>query len=94
MKFLLLRPGEQERKYEYDTISPLTIPPLGLLYLGATLECDGHDVELLDYYAEDISREQLKNSLISSDAVIGTQWLQGIVDRVVAETLNLIPSYK
>ena len=32
--------------------------------------------------------------LTSSDAVIGTQWLQGIVDRVVAETLNLIPSYK
>ena len=69
MKFLLLRPGEQERKYEYDTISPLTIPPLGLLYLGATLEHDGHDVELLDYYAEDISKEQLKKSLMSSDAV-------------------------
>ena len=33
-------------------------------------------------------------ALPSSDAVIGTQWLQGIVDRVVAETLNLIPSYK
>jgi UDP-N-acetylglucosamine/UDP-N-acetylgalactosamine diphosphorylase len=32
--------------------------------------------------------------LAPSDAAIGTQWLQGIVDRVVAETLNLIPSYK
>ena len=32
--------------------------------------------------------------LASSDAVIGTQWLQGIVDRVVAEAMNLIPSYK
>jgi UDP-N-acetylglucosamine/UDP-N-acetylgalactosamine diphosphorylase len=32
--------------------------------------------------------------LASSDAIIGTQWLQGIVDRVVSETLNLIPSYK
>lgn len=32
--------------------------------------------------------------LTSSDAGIGTRWLQGIVDRVVAETLNLIPSYK
>ena len=32
--------------------------------------------------------------LAASDAVIGTQWLQDIVDRVVAETLNLIPSYK
>jgi hypothetical protein len=29
-----------------------------------------------------------------SDSVIGTQWLQGIVDRVVNETLNLIPSFR
>lgn len=69
MKFLLLRPGDREKKYKFSTISPLTIPPLGLLYLGAALESDGHKVELLDYYAEDISREQLKNSLMSSDAV-------------------------
>ena len=33
-------------------------------------------------------------TLASSDAAIGTQWLQGIVDRVVASTLNLIPSFK
>ena len=32
--------------------------------------------------------------LASSDAAIGTQWLQGIVDRVATEALNLIPSYK
>ena len=29
-----------------------------------------------------------------SDAAIGTQWLQGIVDRVVNEALNVIPSFK
>jgi len=29
-----------------------------------------------------------------SDAVIGTQWLQGIVDAVVNEALNVIPSFK
>ena len=33
-------------------------------------------------------------ALVSSDAAIGTQWLQAIVDRVVAAALNLIPSYK
>ena len=33
-------------------------------------------------------------ALVSTDAAIGTQWLQGIVDRVVAAALNLIPSYK
>jgi hypothetical protein len=29
-----------------------------------------------------------------SDAAIGTQWLQGIVDRLVDVTLNMIPSFK
>jgi hypothetical protein len=29
-----------------------------------------------------------------SDAAIGTQWLQGIVDRVVDAALNMIPSFK
>ena len=32
--------------------------------------------------------------LPASDSVIGTQWLQGIVDRVVNKALNLIPSFK
>lgn len=32
--------------------------------------------------------------LSKSEAVVGTQWLQGIVDRVVNEALNLIPSFK
>jgi hypothetical protein len=30
--------------------------------------------------------------LPSSDAATGTRWLQGIVDRVVKEALNVIPS--
>jgi UDP-N-acetylglucosamine/UDP-N-acetylgalactosamine diphosphorylase len=33
-------------------------------------------------------------SMPSSESVIGTQWLQGIVDRVVNETLKVIPSFK
>ena len=69
MKFLLLRPGTRENKYNFFICSPLTHPPLGLLYLGAALERDGHKVEVIDYYAEDVSREQLENSLMSSDAV-------------------------
>jgi bifunctional UDP-N-acetylglucosamine pyrophosphorylase/glucosamine-1-phosphate N-acetyltransferase len=32
--------------------------------------------------------------LSPSDGVIGTRWLQGIVDRVVNEALSLIPSFK
>jgi len=69
MKFLLIRPGDREEIYRFFIGSPLSHPPLGLLYLGSTLEHDDHKVEVLDYYAEDISREQLENSLKSSDAV-------------------------
>jgi anaerobic magnesium-protoporphyrin IX monomethyl ester cyclase len=69
MKFLLIRPGDREKKYQHLICSPLSHPPLGLLYLGAVLEHDGHKAEVLDYYAEDISRKQLENSLSSSDAV-------------------------
>lgn len=69
MKFLLIRPGNREKIYRYFVGSPTSHPPLGLLYLGAALEHDGHKVEVLDYYAEDISREQLKNTLLSADAV-------------------------
>ena len=32
--------------------------------------------------------------LSPADSVTGTQWLQGIVDRVVDKTLNLIPSFR
>ena len=69
MKFLLIRPGDRGKKYQHLICSPLSHPPLGLLYLGAVLENDGHKVEVLDYYAEDISRKQLENSLSSSDVV-------------------------
>ena len=64
MKILLLRPGEQGKNTKH-----LTLPPLGLLYLGAVLEQDGHNVEILDYCMENVSKEKLKNTLISSDAV-------------------------
>ncbi len=68
MKFLLIRPAA---RFEGKPIIsfPMTHPPLGLLYLGAVLEQEGHKVEILDYLVENITREQLKISLKSSDAV-------------------------
>ena len=69
MKFLFIRPGDLIENKEHLTLGPSTVPPLGLLYLGAVLEQEGHKVEILDYYMENISREKLKNTLISSDAV-------------------------
>ncbi len=69
MKFLLLRPAYQEEKNKSHNITSMNLHPLGLLYIGASLENDGHEVELLDYYAEKITKDKLKNSLMSCDAV-------------------------
>ena len=69
MKFLLIRPAYQEEKNKSLDITSINLPPLGLLYIGASLENDGHEVELLDYYAEKITKDKLKNSLMSCDAV-------------------------
>jgi len=67
MKFLLIQAGDQSKKQKLLTLA--TSPPLGLLYLGAILEQEGHKIEVLDYHMEDVSREKLKNSILSSDAV-------------------------
>ena len=69
MKFLLIRPKYKDTNQKSDINSLLTLPPLGLLNLGAVLEKNGHEVEILDYYVENVSNEQLKNSLMSSNAV-------------------------
>ena len=67
MKILLIHSGDQRKMQGRLTFAKS--PPLGLLYLGGILEQDGHKVEILDYYMEDLSREKLKNSLLSSDVV-------------------------
>jgi anaerobic magnesium-protoporphyrin IX monomethyl ester cyclase len=64
MKFLLIRPGDKSEDSKH-----VMLPPLGLLYLGAVLENDGHKVEILDYSVKNISKEQLNNSLLSSDTI-------------------------
>jgi radical SAM superfamily enzyme YgiQ (UPF0313 family) len=69
MKFLFIRPGNVTDNKEHLTLGPSTVPPLGLLYLGAALEKNGHSVEILDYYMENFSQEKLKKTLTSADAV-------------------------
>jgi anaerobic magnesium-protoporphyrin IX monomethyl ester cyclase len=69
MKFLLIKAGDQKNLDKFIMNAPSIGPPLGLLYLGAVLEKEGHKVEILDYYMENISREQLEKSLMSSNAV-------------------------
>lgn len=69
MKFLLIKAGDRKNLDNFFKNAPSIQPSLGLLYLGAVLEQDGHKVEVLDYYMENVSKEQLKNALMSSDAV-------------------------
>ena len=72
MKFLLLKNAEGYKKigvlgHPHKVLS--TYPPLNLEYIGASLEHDGHKVEIIDFGAETVSREYLKNCLMASDAV-------------------------
>ena len=69
MKFLLVKPGKQDKEIKNFMLDPTSMPPLGLLYLGAVLEQEGHNVEILDFYMENITKEKLKKALMSSDAV-------------------------
>ncbi len=70
MKFLLLRAPERKHAAEiYSFFAPSIYPPLGLQCIGAALEYEGHNVEIIDLCMENNSEEHLKNSLTSSDAV-------------------------
>ncbi len=72
MNFLFIfPPGRGFRIADKKTlpVNPYS-PPLGILYLSAILEKDGHSIEVLDLTAENVEREKLK-SLISWSDVIG-----------------------
>ncbi|MBU0497015.1 MAG: B12-binding domain-containing radical SAM protein [Candidatus Thermoplasmatota archaeon] len=56
-------------------------PPLGLLYLAAILEQNGHAVSVLDFSAEPYSKTTLKNNFHQQD-VIGITVLTPAVDHV------------
>jgi radical SAM superfamily enzyme YgiQ (UPF0313 family) len=72
MKFLLLKIEEGYKKFGlfgHPQIVFSTYPPLGLEYIGAILEQNGHKAEIIDFGATKISIEYLKNCLMTSDAV-------------------------
>ena len=69
LKFLLLRAGKYEKSKNSIFYSPTSHPPLGLLYIAASLEKDGHKVEIIDFYLDIYSEEKMKKSLKSVDAV-------------------------
>ena len=73
MKFLFIYPssGKLEVASASGKIFPKDayLPPLGLLYLGRALEDCGHEVEIIDCYAENISKETIRSKVIRSDVV-------------------------
>ncbi len=71
MRFLFIFPPGQrfiitdKKVFPPDSYSP----PLGLLYLSALLERNGHTVEVLDYNAENVKESELVKKIESADAV-------------------------
>jgi radical SAM superfamily enzyme YgiQ (UPF0313 family) len=71
MKFLFFYPasGKWELTPEKGIPVGANLPPLGILYLSKILELNGHDVDVIDFNAETLTREQIKEKILSSDAV-------------------------
>lgn len=69
MRFLFLYPPGDKESLETDKKSSLFAPPLGVLYLGSSLEAQGHDVKVVDFRAEKITHEELKDHLLDVDVV-------------------------
>ena len=65
-----------------------TYPPLGLEYIGASLENDGHKAEIIDFGAESVSKEYLKNRLMTADAVGMSVYTNNYM--IATETAKLI----
>jgi len=72
MEFLLINGSEScsplSLKTKYKRNLPV-FPPLGLLYIGRSLEDDGHHVEILDFFVEKNPFKELKKLVHNVDVV-------------------------
>ena len=71
MKFLFLYPasGKWEITPEKAITPGANLPPLGILYLSKILELNGHKAEVIDFNAETLTEDKIKEKIFSSDAV-------------------------
>lgn len=72
MKFLFLRHPEEWLQPGILGHPPNLIsiyPPLGILYIAASLEQNGHDVTIVDLGAESLSKQQLEQKINKADVV-------------------------
>ena len=91
MKFLLLRHPEewiQPGILGHPPNRSSIYPPIGLLYIGASLEQKGHKVEIIDFGAESVSEKHLENCLMTANAVGMTVYTNNY--KSVADTAKVI----
>jgi anaerobic magnesium-protoporphyrin IX monomethyl ester cyclase len=71
MKFLFIYPASGKWELAYKKALPVgaNLPPLGILYLSKMLEMNGHNVEVLDFNAEYMTQDKIKEKILSSDAI-------------------------
>ena len=77
MKFLLINPFVDYSVIKEIFANEAQVPTLGLLYIASPLEKEGHDVEIIDFYAEKFSEKRLTQVLYGKDAVGITVRSQG-----------------
>ena len=82
MDFLLLRAGKWEKGTKNVLYAPASVPPLGLLYIAASLEKEGHKVEIIDFFVDKFAEEKIIKSLSSVDAVGISVYTQDLEDAI------------
>ena len=71
MKFLFIYPASGKWELAYKKALPVgaNLPPLGILYLSKMLEMNGYNVEVLDFNAEYMTQDKIKEKILSSDVI-------------------------
>lgn len=74
MKVLFLTPPKTKSKYKSHPFLQFTAPPLGLAYMAAVLEQEGHDVRILDSLTLEYDYNQVKRYISKySPDIVGIQ---------------------
>ena len=88
MRLLLVRPPRRDA-----SDAGLSVPPLGLAYIAAVARDGGHDVEIIDAYALDMSWAEFQDQIRSRRPdVLGLSAMTPVAD-VAARAVNLARPY-
>lgn len=88
VKLLLVRPPRRD-----SADAGLSVPPLGLAYIAAVARDGGHDVEIIDAYALDMSWSEFEAQVrVRRPDVLGLSAMTPVAD-VAARAVNLARPY-